>query len=158
MRFCFLLVCFLVSCSNQKAEWYGLTHCGDLTLIPLIKPYQLFTSDATDSIWLFSFVNSGKLDECDINDEHHIAVSWINVKNDIIYGYCDYFSDYFVVIPRKKVEKRFNKKNEWLLYLKEIHQETGTFYRPDKLYKILESGPEKYKELPWYNQIKDIIK
>ena len=161
--FYFLLACFLVSCSNPRTEWYEVTGCSDLSLIPLIKPYQLFTSVADDSIWFFSFVNNGKLDGCGNNYDNQMPVSWINVKSDIIYGYSDKFSDYFVVIPSRKIEKKFSKKNEWLLYLNEIHQDTDTFYRPDRLYKNFDSdhsifGRGKYKALPWYNQIKDIIK
>ena len=160
MRFCFLLLCFLVSCSNPRIGWYEAIRCGDLRLIPLIKPYQLCAANDEDSLWSFSFVNNGKLDECDINNNHEyqITVLWINVKNNIIYGYCDEYSNYFVVIPGRKIEKKFSKKNEWLLYLNEVHIDTDTFYRPDKLYKILENGSERYKELPWYNQIKDSIK
>ena len=158
MKFCFLLLFFLASCSNPRTEWYEVTGCADLRVIRLIKPYQLFTPFPEDSIWFLSFVNNGQLDECGINDEHHLSVAWINVKSDIIYGYSDEFSEYFVVIPSKKIEKQFRKKNEWLIYLKEIHQDIDTFYRPDKVDKILKRCSENYKALPWYNQIKDLIK
>ena len=157
MRFFLLFACFLVSCSNPRTEWYAAISCGDVGLIPLIKPYQLFTAYATDSVWGFSFVNNGQLDECGVNHEDQMTVSWINVKSDIIYGYSDEYLSYFVVIPSRKIEKKFDKKNEWLLYLKEINQSIDTFYRPDKVYKILKGGPENYKALPWYNQIKDLI-
>ena len=157
MRFFLLFACFLVSCSNPRTEWYEVTGCEDLRVIRLIKPYQLFTSIPEDSTWFLSFVNNGELDECGINYDYQMNVSSINVKSDIICGYSDEYSDYVVVIPSKKIEKRFSKKNEWLLYLKEINQSIDTFYRPDKVYKILKGGPENYKALPWYNQIKDLI-
>ena len=164
MKFCFLLLFFLISCSNPRFEWYEVVSCEDLRQIPLIKPYELFSTNARDSVWGFSFVANGELDECGNNFDAQMTVSAINVKKDIIYGYCDEFSSYFVVIPSRKFEKKFEKKSEWLLYLKENNQGTDTFYRPDMLFKIFNYDSlnffsrGRYKALPWYNQIKDLIK
>ena len=156
-----------MSCSNPNKEWYEENSCEDLNLIPLIKPYRLFTvGSGNDRLgWFITFMNNGKVDECGNNLNSQMNVKRVSVKGDIIYGYCEDYSEYFVIKPKEKIEKMFDNKSDWVLYLKTINQDTCTLYDPDGLYTLYNEGSTArhgsahghYRALPWYNDIKSKI-
>lgn len=163
MKYFFLVLVTLASCSAPNTDWYEKNTCADIDIIPLIRPYLLSSVDAQS--WSFSFIRNSELDECGISYGEAMYVSRINVKGDLIYGYCEKSSDYFIVIPSKKYEKKFDSKEAWILYLKDLHHDTGMLYNVYDLYVLYNNHSTSrhgsyygyYKKLPWYRDIKNTI-
>jgi hypothetical protein len=154
MRYLFLIAClFLMSCSTDKDNFYKTNHTEDIDVLPLIKPYRLWSPIPGQSVWHLDFKGKVK-DKFGLGTQTNVCE--INVVNRIIYGHCSersqYPNFYFVIIPGENVEKAFDSKEAWTEYLRE-HQVDS-----EKLYDVLQvynDFKKDYKSLPWLNQVKD---
>jgi len=152
---CVILFFFFafISCNVEIDSFYKTNRVEDINVLPLIKPYRLFTPIHDNTIWSLKFKNKVKQK---YGFEDQTNVCRINVVNRIIYGHCMEFQSYpnyyFVIIPDENIEKAFEFKNEWSLYL----HEHGV--NSDELYHVLNvywDFKKDYRSLPWYDQIKN---
>jgi hypothetical protein len=83
-----------------------------------------------------------------------VNVTDFQISNGVIFGHGKrgeiyYPNDWFVIIPAQKVEKVFEKKADWIAFLKQKN------IQPEGLYRVWPVF-QKYKDnafLPWQDQI-----
>lgn len=144
----------LFSC-RSKDPFYDDYAREDLYRLPLLKPYELINlygigpHDEVAQAWSLEFKNNNFS-----GYNEHLNVTDIQISNGIIFGHGKrgeiyYPNDWFVIIPKQKIEKVFKKKEDWTTFLKQIN------IQPERLYRVWPVF-QKYKDsafLPWHDQI-----
>lgn len=148
----------MLSCNSDVEQFYKISHTGDLNVLPLIKPYRLFTPIPNKSVWHLDFQKEIKFEIKKSKKylyESQVNVCHINIKNRIIYGHCMdqayYPNYYFIIIPDKNIEKAFEFKEDWDNFLHERGVNSSELYDVLEVYTAFKKD---YKTLPWYEQIK----
>ncbi len=150
-----LLICLMLSCNSGIDGFYKTSHTEDIDVLPLIKPYRLWTPIPNKSTWALDF--SKKVSVGTDLQISQMQVCQINVNNGIIYGHCAQQSQamnhaYFVIIPGSHVEKIFESKYTWDAYLRAHNNNSDVLYDVNDVYaRFNEKG---YQELPWSKEIK----
>ncbi|WP_162902844.1 hypothetical protein [Taibaiella koreensis] len=155
MRYFILLIFVMLSCNSGVDDFYKTSHTEDIDVLPLIKPYRLWTPIANWPAWALDFKKPVSVD----TDLHvsQMQVCEINVSNGIIYGHCAHQSSamnnsYFVIVPDSNVEKIFGSREAWDTYLSARNANSDVLYDVNEVYtRFNEKG---YKELPWNAGIK----
>jgi hypothetical protein len=148
-----LLASSLLFSCRSKDPFYDDYAREDLYRLPLLKPYELlnlYGIEAHDEIaqaWSLEF---------QYNKSHndHLIVTDIQISNGVIFGHgkrSEIYSpnDWFVIIPAQQIEKVFEKKADWIGFLKQKN------IQPERLYRVWPVF-QKYKDsasLPWQDQI-----
>lgn len=146
----------MFSCNSDIERFYKTNHIEDIDVLPLIKPYRLWTPIPGKEVWHLEFRDSVKDKYGYISQTN---VCQINVINRIIFGHCSDVSYspnfYFIIIPDKGFEKAFDSEQEWTAYLKTKGIDD------EKLYGVLEvynDFKKDHRSLPWYDQVKNANK
>ena len=147
----FIIFAIFISCGFKNTGFYSTDKYEDLYVIPLMKPYRLYSTGPLKVVpWMLFFRNHlkpGELYGAGADDQ--MPVSLINIKRGIIYGYDtvdDKSGRYFVIIPNKSFEKIFTNKEEWDVFLQHSNITNDTFYDPNIIY---DKFKENNKSLPW---------
>ncbi len=137
----------IMSCNSDIDQFYTVSHESDIDILPLIKPYKLWTPIPGHYNWFLDFKKQEKGKK---GYYHNQIVVWeVNVVNHIIYGFS---GDYFVIIPEVGIEKMFKSKMEWSEYLKSKGITDNTMYDVNEIYNEFSLN---YKKIPWYNEVKN---
>lgn len=154
MKYVVLLAFFcMTSCSRGVDIFYKTSHVGDIDVLPLIKPYKLWSPIPGNQVWHLDF--SQKVAIKPGWEISQMQVCWINVTNRIVYGHCSDKLEsanaaYFVVVPDKKIERIFLSKDDWLKYLAEngVHNENQL-----DVLEVYRGFKKDYRNLPWLSQV-----
>lgn len=149
MRHFIVLICslFVLACNSDFDTFYARNKKEDLYILPLVKPYFLYSPIPGKSLWHLDF-------QTEVKDQFG-AVDWtnvceINVVDSVIFGHCVYRegspNDYFAIVIREKIEIIFPSKEGWESFLKS--KNISNF----KTFDVLSTYSEfknDYKSLPW---------
>ena len=141
----FVFISFFISCYDLN--FYEVKSLGGLYVMPLIKPYRLKELDLDHAL------ESCKLDfryNIDTSGFNHENVTDINIVEGIIFGHGErtiyHPNDWFVIIPAKKIEKKFKERVEWEHYLQSEGIDSIILYSAGDLFLQY----QKTSELPWH--------
>lgn len=139
------------SCNSEVDGFYKISHVEDTDVLPLIKPYRLWSPISGYNDWHLDFMREVNGRYGNISQTN---VCKINVSNHIIYGQADYGPNFcFVIIPSEKIEKGFNNKEDWLSFLRAHGVNGNDLYDVLDVYNIFKRD---YKKLPWIEQVKNM--
>lgn len=151
--FTLLTILCLVSCTQQPDRFYKTSHIEDIDVLPLIKPYKLWSPVPGVQVWHLDF--SRKVAVKAGWEISQMQVCRINVANHIIYGHCadnmkSANAAYFVIVPDKKIEQIFLSKDDWEKYLSDngLHSENQL-----DVLEVYNAFKNDYRSLPWLGQV-----
>ena len=139
-----------LSCNDRTDSFYSTSHTEDIDILPLIKPYRLWSPIPDEHIWHLEFkgrVKNGNGYYTQTN------VCNINVLNNHIFGHCDsrdcYPNFYFVIVPDSNIEVSFENRPDWVAYLSSRHIDSVTF----DVLSTYNSFKRNRNNLPWLEEI-----
>jgi hypothetical protein len=156
MRFAILIMyVFMLSCNSKVEKFYRTNHVEDIDVLPLIKPYRLWSPISGEVIWHLDF--EGKVEPKPGWTISQMQVCKINVVKLVIFGHCingynSINASYFVVLPKENIEKIFSSKEEWAAYLMTRGVDHEKLYDVHEVYNVFKKN---YRSLPWYDQVKN---
>lgn len=142
-----------MSCTLEIDRFYKVSHIEDRDVLPLIKPYFLWTPIPSQTLWHLDLKRP--LGIYPGNNWAQCNACRINVVNRIIYGHCmpspSNAEYYFAIAPDEDIEKVTKSMEEWDTFLKERNINSANLFDVLSVYKLF---VKDYQKLPWYNQIK----